>query len=95
MNLGLLMFAVTLITQPVAQLLEKHGMNSVGAITGLGDGGTGLVSKAWLMVTNPFVVGGQRLAAKVRCPAWILLFLVLVPYVGLMWKYGVIPSILG
>ena len=49
-----------------------------------------------LMVTAPcLVVGGQVLARKLRLPAWVLLGAVLIPYVGLMWRFGVIPSVLG
>ncbi len=49
-----------------------------------------------LMATAPcLAIGGQAVAAKVRCPVWLLLPALLIPYVGLMWKYGVALSILG
>jgi uncharacterized membrane protein len=49
-----------------------------------------------IMVTGiALVIGGQSLAYKIHIPAWLLLVCVLIPYVCLMWKYGVIPSILG
>lgn len=57
MNVGLIFFAITLILQPIAQILEKTGMNMVGAVNGL-QGGTGLFSKAWMIATNPYVICG-------------------------------------
>lgn len=62
MQVGLLFFTFTIIAQPIAQMLEKKGMNAVGAISGIG-GNTGLLAKFWTIVTNPYIVGGVALSA--------------------------------
>ena len=50
------LFALVVILQPAAQILEKHGMNQLGQLT---------LSLSTLIriVTNPFVVGGAALSA--------------------------------
>ena len=49
-----------------------------------------------IVVTAPcLVLGGHKVASKLHIPAWVFLSAVLIPYVGLMWVYGVIPSVLG
>ena len=62
MIFGYIMFAIMILLQPVAQILEKHGIDMVGVISGVG-GDNGLISKFWTIVTNPYILGGVTLSA--------------------------------
>ena len=61
MTFGLMLFAICIILQPVAQILEKQGMKQIGPITSLGQLFNLLT--AWKLVTNPYIVCGLALAA--------------------------------
>lgn len=60
MKFGLILFSVCIMIQPVVQILERHGMKQVGAITSLEQ----LISlqTLWKVVTNPYIVCGVILA---------------------------------
>jgi hypothetical protein len=51
--------------------------------------------QAIVVVGVGLIVGGERLSKRLHIPAYVLLSFALLPYVGLMWRYGVIPSVLG
>lgn len=57
---GYVLFAIVVIIQPIAQMLEKHGITQVGQINGLAD------LFAWStitkIVTNPYIMGGVVLS---------------------------------
>jgi len=62
MRFGLTLFAITVLFQPVAQLLEKAGLRQIGAITSIGQ----LFRPSTLLaiVTNPYIVCGVLLSAS-------------------------------
>lgn len=51
-----ILFAIVVLIQPMAQILEKHGMNQIGQINGVN---LLLISK---LISNPFVVSGVGLS---------------------------------
>ena len=51
--------------------------------------------QAIILTGSSVVVGGQDLARRLRVPALFLLSVVVVPYVWLMWQFGIITSVLG
>lgn len=56
MKFGILLFAITVLLQPISQILQKKGMSLVGSIDSFG----GLLNPHTLLsiITNPFVMGG-------------------------------------
>jgi len=56
MKFAMLLFAIMVILQPVGQILEKKGMNQIGAITGISS--LFNVSTLTKIITNPWVVLG-------------------------------------
>lgn len=61
MKFGLVLFAITLLLQPVGQILEKKGMAQIGQITSI----SSLVNlhTIWKLATNPYVVAGVLCSA--------------------------------
>jgi len=56
MRFAYLLFALTVILQPIGQILERKGMAQVGAITSIQQL---LCTKTiWSIITNPYVLGG-------------------------------------
>ncbi len=63
MKFGLILFIICVILQPVAQVLEKHGMKQVGQITSLEQ--LFSLHTLWRVISNPYVVSGVILAAVI------------------------------
>lgn len=61
MNFGYVFFAITVLIQPIGQLLQKIGMNQIGTINSIGH----LLSPSTIatLISNPYVVGGFFLSA--------------------------------
>ena len=61
MTFGYILFAIMVVIQPIAQLLEKHGIGQIGQIEGF----SSLLSLHTIgkIVTNPFIVSGVALSA--------------------------------
>ncbi len=51
--------------------------------------------QAIVVISPCLIIGGERIAKRLHIPTNVLLCLVLVPYVVLMWKYGIISSVTG
>jgi len=61
MTFGYILFAIMIVIQPIAQLLEKHGIGQIGLIEGF----SSLFSFHTIgrIITNPFIVSGAILSA--------------------------------
>lgn len=58
---GYVLFACVVIIQPIAQLLEKHGINQIGTINSVHDlFNLHTINK---IITSPWIVGGVALSA--------------------------------
>jgi len=61
MTFGYILFAIMVVIQPIAQLLEKYGIGQLGPIEGF----SSLFSLHTIgkIITNPFIVSGVALSA--------------------------------